>query len=100
MSKAEAPIPKGDDTNCNQTVSFDRISGIYVDLTVELGKARLTVEELMSLKADDIVALNKLSHEPFDIKVNGQNIAEGEIVVSDNQFHMKVTKIIDKVEHD
>lgn len=92
--------PSPSEHNSNQhTLPFERISTIPVDLTIELGKAKLTVEELMALKEGDIVALNKLKHEPFDIKVNGKNVAEGQVVVADDQFYMKVTKILDKVEH-
>lgn len=100
MTEAEAPISQTKTSHRNQVVSFKRISGINVDLTVELGKAKLTVEELMSLKVDDVVALNKMSNEPFDVKVNGQSVAEGEIVISEDQFYLKVTRIIDKVDYD
>jgi flagellar motor switch protein FliN/FliY len=79
-------------------VTMDKISRIPVDMTIEVGKAKLTLQEIIALKEGDVISLNKLSTDPFDIKVNGHKVAEGEIVQHENQFYVKVSHILDKAE--
>lgn len=86
------------DTTDLKNVTIEKLSKIPVDLTIEIGKTTLTLQEIISLKEGDVVALNKFSKDPFDIKVNGRKVAEGEIVQHDGQFFVKVLNILEKVE--
>ena len=67
---------------------------IPLEVSVEVGSKRITLEELFSLKPTSVIVLDKMLSEPVDIKVNGKKIAEGELVVVNDRFGVKITKIV------
>jgi flagellar motor switch protein FliN len=67
---------------------------VVLNLTVELGRTRLTVRDVLALGPGSIVELDKLAGEPVDIAVNGTCIAKGEVVVVDEKFAVRVTEIL------
>jgi flagellar motor switch protein FliN/FliY len=67
---------------------------IPLEVSVEVGSKRITLEELFSLKPTSVIVLNKMLSDPVDIKVNGRKIAEGELVVVNDRFGVKITKIV------
>ena len=71
-----------------------RLSDVPVDLTVEIGRTRLTVGETLELRQGSIVTLNRMAGEPVDLLVNGTPIARGEVVVIDEQFGLRITEVI------
>lgn len=79
-----------------ERVSIDRLSKVPIMLAVEVGNAKLTLEEVMKLTAGSIVPLNKLNSDPFDIKVNGHRVAEGQLVQHEGQFYVKVINILNE----
>lgn len=81
-----------------KNINLDQLSAIQLDLTIEVGQKMMTLKEMMELKEGDVIALNKLCNDPFDIKVNGKKIAEGEVVQHENQFYVKVSHILKAAE--
>jgi flagellar motor switch protein FliN/FliY len=73
---------------------IDLIADIPVRVTVELGKARKSVAEILGLTTGAVVELDKMAGEPVDILVNGKLIAHGEVVVIDENFGVRITDII------
>src|ERR1700690_3557714 len=71
-----------------------RLSDVPVDLTVEIGRTRLTVGETLELRQGSIVTLNRMAGEPVDLLVNGTPIARGEVVVIDEQFGLRITDVV------
>jgi flagellar motor switch protein FliN/FliY len=71
-----------------------RLSDVPVDLTVEIGRTRLTVGETLELRQGSIVSLNRMAGEPVDLLVNGAPIARGEVVVIDEQFGLRITDVL------
>ena len=67
---------------------------IPLEVSVEVGSKRITLEELFSLKPTSVIVLNKMLTDTVDIKVNGRKIAEGELVVVNDRFGVKITKIV------
>jgi len=67
---------------------------IPLEISVEVGSKRITLEELFSLKPTAVIVLDKMLSDPVDIKVNGRKIAEGELVVVNDRFGVKITKIV------
>jgi len=67
---------------------------IVLNLTVELGRTRMTVRDVLALGPGAVVELDKLAGEPVDISVNGTFVAKGEVVVVDEKFGVRVTEII------
>jgi flagellar motor switch protein FliN/FliY len=64
-----------------------------LDLSVELGKVKMLVNDLLQLGQGSIVDLNKPADEPLDIYVNGKLVASGEVVVVDEKYGIRVTDI-------
>lgn len=67
-------------------------------VTVELGRTEMTIKEILGLGEGSIIELNKLAGEPVDILVNDKLIAQGEVVVIDENFAVRVTKIVTPME--
>jgi len=73
---------------------IDFIMDVPVQLTVELGRARMTIKQLLQLGQGSVVELNGLAGEPMDIYVNGYLIAQGEVVVVENRYGIRLTDIV------
>lgn len=73
---------------------IDLIMDIPVKLTVELGRTKMTIKELLRLTQGSVVALEGLAGEPLDILINGYLIAQGEVVVVADKYGVRITDII------
>jgi len=71
---------------------------VQVVLTVELGRTKKYVKDILSLGEGSIIELDKLAGEPVDLLVNGKLIAKGEVVVIDENFGVRITEIADPSE--
>jgi len=71
---------------------------IDMKLTVELGRARMKIRDIMNLSPGAVVELGKAPNEPVDIMVNGVLLARGEVVVVDEQFAVRITKLLSRSE--
>ena len=80
------------------TADIDLIMDVPVQLTVELGRTRLTIKNLLQLGQGSVVELDGLAGEPMDIFVNGYLIAQGEVVVVDEKYGIRLTDIITPAE--
>ena len=75
---------------------FSRINNVFVDITVELGRREMSVRELKDLKVQDVIDLEKLAGEAFDILINKRPFALGEIVVVTDLMAVRITALIDR----
>ncbi len=73
---------------------FDLILDIPVHLTVELGRTKISIRNLLQLAHGSVVELDGLAGEPMDVLVNGTLIAQGEVVVVNDKFGIRLTDII------
>lgn len=73
---------------------LDLLHGVEMEVTVELGRARLTVRELLSLRTGSVIELDRAAGSPADVLVNGRLIARGEVVVIDENFGIRITEIV------
>ena len=78
--------------------NLDLVVDIPVRITVELGRTRKTIGEVLALGPGSVVELNKMAGEPVDVLVNGKLIARGEVVVIDESFGIRVTEVVSKAE--
>lgn len=74
---------------------IDMLLDVNLDITVELGRKLMLVEEILRLGKGSVIELDKLAGEPVDILVNGKKLAEGEVVVIEDHFGVRLTKLID-----
>lgn len=78
--------------------NLDLLLDIPLSVTVELGRTRQAIKDILNLSAGSIVELDKLAGEPVDILINNKLIAKGEVVVIDENFGVRVTDIISQKE--
>lgn len=74
--------------------SFDMIMDIPVRLTVELGRTKISIRNLLQLAHGSVVELDGLAGEPMDVLINGTLIAQGEVVVVNDKFGIRLTDIV------
>ncbi len=77
---------------------LDFILDIPLDVSAELGRTRLLINELLQLGQGSVIELNKLAGEPLEIFVNGKLVARGEAVVINEKFGVRLTDIISPIE--
>ena len=86
---SSAETPKSPGAN-----DIDLILDIPVQLTVELGRTKIAIKNLLQLAQGSVVELDGLAGEPMDVFVNGCLIAQGEVVVVNDKFGIRLTDII------
>ena len=67
---------------------------LELPIAVELGRVQMTVKDILELGPGSVVELNKFSGEPVDIFVNNRKVAEGEVVVVDQNFGVRITALV------
>ena len=77
---------------------LDMILDIPVKLSVEIGRTRINISNLLKLNQGSVVELDRIAGEPMDIMVNGTLIAHGEVVVVNEKFGIRLTDIITPTE--
>lgn len=77
---------------------LDFILDIPLDVSAELGRTKLLINELLQLGQGSVVELNKLAGEPLEVYVNGKLVARGEAVVINEKFGVRLTDIISPIE--
>ena len=83
----EAPLTPGE-------VNLNLLMDIPLKVTVELGRTKKMIKEILEFTQGSIIELDKLAGEPVDILVNNKLIAKGEVVVIDENFGVRVTDIV------
>ena len=73
---------------------LDMILDIPVQLTVELGRTKIAIRNLLQLAQGSVIELDRLAGEPMDVLVNGCLIAQGEVVVVNEKFGIRLTDVI------
>ncbi|WP_138733843.1 flagellar motor switch protein FliN [Modestobacter excelsi] len=74
--------------------SLDLLRNVAMEVTVEIGRTRMTVSELLSLHPGEVIELDRAAGAPADLLVNGTLIARGEIVVVDEDFGLRISEIV------
>lgn len=74
---------------------IEMLHGVDMEVTVELGRTRMTVRDLLALTPGAVLELDRAAGSPADLLVNGRLIARGEVVVVDEDFGLRVTEIVD-----
>lgn len=82
----------------NESRNLNLLLDIPLQVTVELGRTKRTVKEVLELTSGSIIELDKLAGEPVDILVNNRHIAKGEVVVIDENFGVRITDILSQAE--
>jgi flagellar motor switch protein FliN/FliY len=91
--KPEAPDPA-----TNRELNLDVVLDIPVTLSIEVGRSRLSIRNLLQLNQGSVVELDRATGEALDVYVNGTLIAHGEVVVVNEKFGIRLTDVISPAE--
>ena len=93
-SAAFAPFPgNGQDGNSQ---GIDLLLDVSLQVSVELGRTRMKIGEILGLRSGSVIELDRLAGEPADILVNGTLIARGEVVVVDEKFGVRIIEVVSR----
>ncbi|CUS83995.1 flagellar motor switch protein FliN/FliY [Candidatus Kryptobacter tengchongensis] len=67
---------------------------VMLPVSIELGRTTMLIKDILELDRGSIIELDKLASEPVDVIVNGKKIAEGEVVVIDKHFGIRITNLV------
>lgn len=79
-----------------QAQNLDLILSVPLEVSVEIGRTRRKVEEILTFSKGSLVVLDKLAGDQVDLFVNGKCIARGDVVVVDDNFGVRITEILQK----
>ncbi len=89
-----AELPELKEEKSAGEVNLDSILDVPVTISMEIGRTRVTIRNLLQLNQGSVVELDRLAGEPMDVLVNGTLIAQGEVVVVNEKFGLRLTDII------
>lgn len=101
MSEAHKDAVADGDTRAATVNQADlaRIMDVKVEVTVELGRRRLSIADVLQLAPNSVLEFFKRSDEPLDIRVGGRLVARGEAVVMADRYGVRVTEVVGPLEH-
>ncbi len=79
----------------SKELNLDRVLDVKVNLALEVGRANLSLRDLLELNQGSIVELDRQAGEPLDVLVNGTLVAHGEVVMVDDKFGVYLTDVVD-----
>ncbi len=77
----------------NDKLSF--LKDLHMNIYIELGRTQMQIKDILELERGYVIELDKLASEPVDVFVNNKKIAEGEVVVIDKHFGIRITSLVD-----
>ena len=89
-----APLPANGQAGDNSAI--DLLLDVTLQVTVELGRARMKIGEILGLRNGSVIELDRLAGEPADILINGTLIARGEVVVVDEKFGVRIIEVVSR----
>lgn len=85
-------------SHSSKDVNLDVVLDIPVNISMEIGRTKISIRNLLQLNQGSVVELDRLAGEPMDVLVNGTLIARGEVVVVNEKFGIRLTDIISPAE--
>lgn len=84
------------DSPSDDRQNLDLLLDVPIPVAVEVGRARMSLDEILALGPGSVITLDKKAEEPIDLRVNGKLVARGEVVMVDDDYGLRVTQILDK----
>lgn len=92
MSDPNSPAPAGSDLRA--CAGFESLLEVSMPVVIEIGRSQLTVQEVLQLAPGSVVTLDRAVGEPVDLYVSDRKFAQGEVVVVDDHFAVRVTRLL------
>jgi flagellar motor switch protein FliN len=94
MSSPEIPDGKATDSGDAHVGSLDLLKDVEVEITLEIGRRRLRIADVLRLSSGQTLELSKAAGEPLDIFVNGRLLGRGEAIVMGDRYGVRITEIV------
>ncbi|MCP4078399.1 MAG: flagellar motor switch protein FliN [Gammaproteobacteria bacterium] len=98
VEKVEAASLQESQAYVQGDVNLDVVLDIPVTIAMEIGRAKISIRNLLQLNQGSVVELDRLAGEPMDVLVNGTLVAHGEVVVVNEKFGIRLTDVISPAE--
>ena len=85
----------GAGTMADENKNLDLLMDVEIPVSVEVGRTEMPLEDVLKLFPGSVIALDKKSEEPVDLRVNGKLVARGEVVLVDDAYGLRITQIVD-----
>jgi len=82
----------------NVSPKLELLFDLQLPVSIELGRTNMLIRDILQLGRGSVIEFDKLVSEPIDVIINGKKIAEGEVVVIDKHFGIRITQLIDQEE--
>ena len=93
-AKSEAAVPQNVDAEGGRDVNLEVILDVPVTLSMEVGRTRIPIRNLLQLNQGSVVELDRAAGEPLDVFVNGTLVAHGEVVVVNDKFGIRLLDVV------
>src|ERR1044072_2988859 len=97
-AKSEAAVAPQNTDEAGRDVNLEVILDVPVTLSMEVGRTRIPIRNLLQLNQGSVVELDRAAGEPLDVFVNGTLVAPGEVVVVNEKFGIRITDVISPAE--
>lgn len=94
VKKAPVPSLRTEESPEDPEANLDLLMGVSLELSVEIGRTKKLVKDIIELNKGSLVVLDRVAGEPVDLFVNGEHIAKGDVVVVDDNFGIRITEIL------
>jgi flagellar motor switch protein FliN/FliY len=94
MSSPEKPDSNPTDSAAARVSSLDLLQDVEVEITLEIGRRRLRIADVLRLASGQTLELSKSAGEPLDIFVNGRLLGRGEAIVMGDRYGVRITEIV------
>ena len=99
VDELTAAVGDGDDAADEAAPrGIDLLGDVELDVTIELGRTRMLVEDVLRLRSGSVIELDKLAGDPVDVCVNGRLVARGEVLVLNDNFCIRISEIVADLE--
>lgn len=98
VEKAEFQDLNASPGNGEKELKLDLLMDLSLPVSIELGRTNLYIRDILNLQRGSIVEFEKLASEPVDILINGKKMAEGEVVVIEKHFGIRITNLVNAAE--
>jgi len=98
INASKADFPQFNESTKKGFVGEDRmefLKDLSLTVYIELGRTKMQIKDILELERGYVIELEKLASEPVDVYVNNKKIAEGEVVVMDKHFGIRITNLVD-----
>lgn len=85
----------GPGTKGGDNKNLDLLLDVEIPISVEVGRAQMSLEDVLRLVPGSVIALDKKAEDPVDLRVNGKLVARGEVVLVDDAYGLRITQIVD-----